>query len=406
MWDSMELAVIPRLRRALAPEGAPDPLRDRLAHLVEQSTLSMLDPDRIEAIGEDMRIIQRKRVHHGGLLVCAFVLSALERSTDTEGRLLDARLTYQQLGGPESGRTSFRRMALKMRPVMQRMLRERMRQLETRAETPELRGRLRGFADVLVPDGCAFKLANALSGVYRGTGQAAELKLHAVYSVRAASAISIETSAGSVHDSDGFWPKRWEPGALYIWDLGYNSYERFIDAVQAGAIVLQRLKDGANPIALASYGLTGCPRALLADDGGPIRLNDACQWGVVHRQRVLDLDVEIADAKGRKVVARVVCVPFDGQDRYYLTTLPRELFTPHDIAEMYRIRWEVELFFRNWKGAVRLDQVRRLSDPKSLEVAVSSSMLAALLSRDISAGLDRISAEHAEHAAQVAAISP
>lgn len=398
----MELAVLPRLRRPLVPEGRPDPLRDRLARLVEQSTLSMLDPDRIEAIGEDMRIIQRKRVHHGGLLVCAFILSALERSTDTEGRLLDARLTYQQLGGPESGRTSFRRMALKMRPVMRRMLRERMRQLETGAKAPELRGRLAGFADVLVPDGCAFKLANALSGVYRGTGQAAELKLHAVYSVRAATAISIETSAGSVHDSDGFWPKRWEPGALYIWDLGYNSYERFIDAVQAGAIVLQRLKDGANPIALASYGPTGCRRALRADDGGPIRLDDACQWGV-HLQRVLDLDVEIADAKGRKVVARVVCVPFDGQDRYYLTTLPREVFTPHDVAELYRVRWEVELFFRNWKGAVRLDQVRRLSDPKSLEVAVSASILAALLSRDISAGLDRISAEHA---AQVAAIPP
>lgn len=258
---------------------------------------------------------------------------------------------------------------------------------------------------MLIPDGCAFKLANALSGVYRGTGQAAELKLHAVYSVRAGTAISIETSAGSVHDSDGFWPKRWEPGALYIWDLGYNSHERFIDAVQAGAIVLQRLKDGANPIALASYGPTGCRRELRSDDGGPLRLHDACQWGV-HRQRVLDLDVEITDATGRKVVARVVCVPFDGQDRYYLTTLPREVFTPHDVAELYRVRWEVELFFRNWKGAVRLDQVRRLSDPKSLEVAVSASMLAALLSRDISAGLDRISAEHAEHAAQVAAISP
>src|SRR3989337_1265957 len=100
----MELAVVPRLRRPLAPEGAPDPLRDRLARLVEQSTLSMLDPDRIEAIGEDMRIIQRKRVHHGGLVVCAFILSALERSTDTEGRLLDARLTYQQLGGPQAGK--------------------------------------------------------------------------------------------------------------------------------------------------------------------------------------------------------------------------------------------------------------------------------------------------------------
>jgi hypothetical protein len=44
-----------------------------------------------------------------------------------------------------------------------------------------------------------------------------------------------------------------------------------------------------------------------------------------------------------------------------------------------------------------------LSNPKSLDVAVSASMLAALLSRDISTGLDRIAADHA---AQVAATSP
>jgi hypothetical protein len=62
-----------------------------------------------------------------------------------------------------------------------------------------------------------------------------------------------------------------------------------------------------------------------------------------------------------------------------------------------------QLFFRNWKGAVRLDQVRHLSHQKSLGVAVTSSMLAALLSRDIAAGLDRISADHA---AQIAAVSP
>ena len=398
----MELAVIPALHRPLRAECAPDPLRDRLASCVEEATLSMLDPDRIEAMAEDMRIIERKRVHHGGLVVCAFVLSALERSTDTEGRLLDARLAYQALGGPESGKTSFRNMAHKMLPVMGELMKRRMQQLQARVDSPELRGRLRAFTDVLIPDGCAFKLANALSGVYSGTGQAAEFKLHAVYSVRAGSAISVHSTAGSVHDSDGFWPERWEPGALYIWDLGYNSHERFIDAVEGRAVVLQRLKDGANPVVTASYGPTGCQRLLFADDGGPIRLDEACQ-GAVHQQRVLDLDVIIAGKDGRKVEARVVCVPFDGEDRYYLSTLPRDVFTPHDVAELYRIRWEVELFFRNWKGAVRLDQVRHLSHEKSLRVAVTSSMLAALLSRDISAGLDQISAAHA---ARVAAISP
>jgi len=97
----MELAIAPCLHRPLQPECPPNPLRKRLSSHVEETTLTLSDPDRIEAMAEDMRVVARKRVHHAGLVVCAFVLSALERSVSTEGRMLDARMTYQQLGGPD-----------------------------------------------------------------------------------------------------------------------------------------------------------------------------------------------------------------------------------------------------------------------------------------------------------------
>ena len=101
--------------------------------------------------------------------------------------------------------------------------------------------------------------------------------------------------------------------------------------------------------------------------------------------------------------ARVVCVPFGGQDRYYLTTLPRAIFTPHDVAELYRIRWEVELFFRGWRGAMSLDEVRRLSNPLSLEAIVLASLLAAVLAQQITTGLQQLADAEA---AQRAAFSP
>ena len=49
---------------------------------------------------------------------------------------------------------------------------------------------------------------------------------------------------------------------------------------------------------------------------------------------------------GKFWTARAVCVPFEGEDRWYLTTLPRDRFSPCDVAELYRLRWEVELYFR------------------------------------------------------------
>jgi putative transposase len=317
------------------------------------------------------------------LVIVALVLSSLQRSTDTEGRWLDARRTYEAIGGARSGKTSFRNNVHKLVPLMARMLRRRLKKLAEHTADTELRGRLSSFVDVLVPDGCAFKLAAALSGIYAGTGTDAELKLHAVHSVRAGGAVHIEPSAGSVHDSDGFWPDCWERGALYLWDLGFESKERFIDAAQAGAHVLQRLKSKGNPVVLASYGPTGHGRPVVDDLGRTLRLEQACVAGALHAQQVLDLDVRIDDGQGRSTVARVVCVPFGGEDRYYLTTLPRAIFTPHDVAELYRVRWEVERMFRGWRGALRLDEVIRLSHPKSITAAVTASLLAATLAQEV-----------------------
>lgn len=400
----MELAVIPHLRHAFRPESAADPVRDLLATAVEQTAVEMLDPERILALAEDMRVTRRKRVHHAGLIIDSLILSALQRSTDTEGRWLDAQRTYEMLGGKRSGRTSFRNQVRKLVPVMHRLLRRRLSKLAARAKNEELRGRLEQFRDVLIPDSCAFKIAKVLSGVYAGTGTDAELKLHAIYSVGAGGCISVERSAGSMHDSDGLHPERWEAGTLYIWDLGYNSYERIVDAVSADAQVLQRLKEGANPIALASYAPTGARRQLVHDDGKPVRLAEACEFGWVHHQRILDLDVRIDGARGRSVDVRVVCVPFGGEDRYYLTTLPRSIFTPHDIAELYRVRWEVERFFRGWRGALRLDEVRRLENAKSLDAAVTASLLAAALAHDLTVIVNDL--EERQAAAERTAIPP
>ena len=399
----MQLAVLPPLRRSLRAEKTPDPLRDRLADLIEASALDLLDPERLAARAEDLRLKERDRVHHLGLVVDALVLSALQRSTDTDGRLLDARRTYEAIGGAHSCKNSFRNNVHQAVPLMRDALGRRFELMRTRTRDVALRGRLQAFSDVLIPDGCAFKVASALSNLYTGTSQPAELKLHAVYCVRAGGCTSVTLAKGSEHDSDGFWPTTWEKDALYLWDLGFVSNERFVEAVQSGAHVVQRLKEGMNPVVLASYGPEGTRRELLDEMGRSLRLQDACAFGHVHKQPVLDLDVQIRDGKGRLVTARVVCVPFGGQDRYYLTTLPRAIFTPHDIAELYRIRWEVELFFRGWRGALRLDEVRRLQHPRSLEAVVLASLLAAVLAQEITTGLAHLAAAQA---AQEAALSP
>jgi hypothetical protein len=367
-------------------------LREMLADVVESSAMSLLDPDRLQAIAEDLRVVERRRGYDAGLVAVSVVLSALQRSTDTEGRLADARRVYEMLGGGPTTESGFRKIVRKVAPVLREVVNRRLATVAAGVAVPELRGRLRTLGDVLIPDGCAFKLANTLAQTYAGTGQASEIKFHAVYSVRAGGVVSLNATAGAVHDNDGFAPQTWVPGSLYIWDLGYNDYGRVVAATKAGAIVLQRLKSGANPNVVASYGPGGHRREIRADDGSEVRLDEACAMGLVHRQHVLDLDVELRE-EGQAAVVRVVCVPFGGEDRYYLTTLSRADFSPHDVAELYRLRWEIELFFRGLKGAARLDEVRRLENAESLHAIVYGSLLAALLARDITAKLNELEAQ-------------
>jgi hypothetical protein len=385
-------------------KAADRDLRVMLADVIETGAMDLLDPDRLQAIAEDLRLVERRRGYDAGLVAVSLVLSALQRSTDTQGRLVDARRVYEMLGGGPTREAGFRKVARKVGPVLSEVLRRRLTSLAAGAASPELRGRLSTLRDVLIPDGCAFKLANMLASQYPGTGQASEMKLHAVYSVRHGGLVSLEESAGSVHDNDRFAPA-WLRGALYIWDLGYNDYRRVVEATKAGALVLQRLKAGANPKAVASYGEGGHRRELHHDDGSAVGLEEACALGLVHKQRVLDLDVELGD-KNEPVTVRVVCVPFGGEDRYYLTTLPREKFSPHDVAEIYRLRWEIELFFRGLKGAVRLDEVRRLENPASLHAVVYGTLLAAVLARDITAKLNEMEAASALAKASAEAFPP
>lgn len=389
----MNLAHTIRLPRPAPVGGGSDP-EEALAAEVFRSISAWIDVDRLHAMGDDLRCMKRDRVHHFGMVCVSLIVSALQRSTDTQGRIRDAQAVYKSLGGPSSGETSFRNYLRRTLPVLHALLQRRTQQLVDNASADEMRGRMAAFRDVLVPDGCAFKIACALAGEYPGTGTAAGLKLHAVYSVNARAA-SVEFSAGSVHDSSGFWPTTWIRDALYLWDLGFDSYARFIDAANAGAHVVQRLKDNSNPTVLRAYGTDGHARVLAYADGAPMRLNDACESGRLDADELPDVDVLI-EKGGRSIVARVVCVPFDGQDRYYLTTLPRALFSPHDIASLYRVRWEVELLFRTWKGGCRLDEVRPLRNNKSLFTMVHASLLAALLTRDVHVALLEVLAREPE----------
>ena len=87
-----------------------------------------------------------------------------------------------------------------------------------------------------------------------------------------------------------------------------------------------------------------------------MRLTDALLQGVLKEEGgVIDVDVQL-EKHGRTAHARVVAVEGpEGERRWYLTTVGRDVLTAHEVAEAYRLRWRVEAAFQS-------PQVRRGTD--------------------------------------------
>jgi hypothetical protein len=82
------------------------------------------------------------------------------------------------------------------------------------------------------------------------------------------------------------------------------------------------------------------------------------------------------------IVLRVVGI-WDRQQKdfhWYVTSLSAEDFSPEEIAQAYRLRWQIELLFKTWKSICRLDQLPSAKEEVIL-CLLYASLCAALLAR-------------------------
>jgi len=98
-----------------------------------------------------------------------------------------------------------------------------------------------------------------------------------------------------------------------------------------------------------------------------------------------DLDVMLGGwSRSRPAVsARLVVLRGPhGQAFTYLTNLPRDIWSPETLREMYRLRWQIELVFKELKQHCNLTSVPS-KDRYAVQVFVWASLLALTLSRTV-----------------------
>ncbi len=159
------------------------------------------------------------------------------------------------------------------------------------------------------------------------------------------------------------------PGVLYLFDLGFFERAMFASARAAGAHVLMRLKTTAKVRVLSHASVNG--RAPLPGWSLGYYLQG------VSKKRGTVFDLDVSWGKGKDLIhLRLVGYAHKASSiRWYLTTVPRSLLTAHQVIGTYRLRWLIELLFRELKQTSDLGR-SFTADPNAIAALTYGAMLA------------------------------
>ena len=162
----------------------------------------------------------------------------------------------------------------------------------------------------------------------------AAVKLHKLLDLRGAIPSFIHISDGKLHEVNVLDMLLPEPGAFYVMDRGYLDFERLYRLDQAGSFFVTRTKSNFRFKRVYSHPVDRST-GLLCDQEIELIVFYSQQGYPARLRRI-----RYRDAEGRRLV--------------FLTnhmTLP-----PLTVCELYRSRWQVELFFKWIKQHLRINR--------------------------------------------------
>ena len=323
-----------------------------------------------EALLEAVRVsgLQfRERKLDAVRLLRAIVISA---STGYGGRQADVMRLYFESGGERVVRGAFYRW---FGPALESVM-ETVRDLalgyvaRQRRDLPGWLGR--HVKDWVIVDSSTVKLDDRLKGEYPGTGDYAALKVHKHFSVGVGTTIGYHLSPAREHDSPHLVIDRSWSGLGLLVDLGYASVRLLRDCEAHDVKYVIRLKESWKPKVQEVTRGTLMRRFTKGTDLDLLLDKDI----LVLDSKVVDAEVHIG-AEG--VTSRLVAVPSPKGYCFYLTNLPTSV-GPRQVADLYRVRWEIESDNKLDKSCLNLSEIGARTGA-SVRALVHASLIGSLI---------------------------
>jgi hypothetical protein len=342
-----------------------DELREHLREILDVETISTL----VQKYGIQHR--ERKLDVFG--LVLALILAG---GTHEGGRQYDVLRTYLANGAPRVVRGTF--YAWFNEPLLALLTDLLAKAIVVgQRQTKLLPGILAGVTDWRLFDSTTVRLDDVLIDTFPGAGEYAALKIHKEWSVGTGNLIGYEISPAREHDSPHLVVDERRRGTGLLVDLGYASLERLTECEQYDVRYVMRLKENWKPT------VTRLVRGAVFRDAF-----EGADFDALLEEDIILLDGHAIDADvtvGRgavKVRCRLVGVPTPKGYCFFLTNLPRKTHGPHQVGDLYRVRWEIEVDNKVDKAGARLDEIGSRTQV-SARILVLATLLNTTIARTI-----------------------
>lgn len=241
------------------------------------------------------------------------------------------------------------------------------------------------FTHIRIQDGTSFALKPTLAEIFPGrftTISPAAVELHVDFDLMSEVANRVVLSADSAAEREFLPEPQAVAGGLLLGDRGYYGQAYLGSVDRAGGHFIVRGKINLNPLILKATGPDG--KEIERFHGQPLK---SVKKHLLQYEWV-DLDVFFkgrgkGDERVEPFYCRLIVHPHlrnDAIPRYLVTNLEREHFTVDHVSDGYRLRWQVELLFKEWKSHANLHGFDT-SNPHIAEGLIWASLCAAAVKR-------------------------
>ena len=331
----------------------PDDIKNELEQLLPE--------EKIVQIAKETGFIKRERIIDPVPFLWALILGF---GTYLQRTLADLRNSYVNETGEEIAESSWHG---RFSPALVKFLKACV--LHALHQTAndvvrQLDEKVKQFEDILIQDSTIIRLHEVFANKWpavRSRKVAAGIKVSVLISAVVNGPKKVTIHSERTAEVKTLRIGKWIKDRILLFDLGFFKHHIFARIDENGGFFVIRLKSRSNPLLLKSHKV---------HRGQAIDLTDM-PWNKVkdrlHRE-VLDAEVEVSfkrrKYKGKqktdKKLFRLVAIydKEEGDYHTYLTNIPPDVLSAEEIASLYRVRWEIELLFKELKSKYALDKVK------------------------------------------------